>query len=96
MQFIGGIGSGILTSSLMAYAIKYVDPQKKSTVMGFYQSLYCVGMTIGPIVMGTLVDHTSTAFSFFFMAAIAIGCAVAIPLVYRYSSILNPPPIEQK
>lgn len=94
MQFIGGIGSGILTSSLMAFAIRYVDPQKKSTAMGFYQSLYCVGMTIGPIIMGVLVDHTTIRFSFFFMAVIAIICAIIIPLVYKYSSILQPPSAE--
>ena len=65
----------------MAYAIRYVDGERKSTAMGFYQSVYCLGITLGPVLMGFLVDHTSTRASFIIMALIALACAsVTLPL----------------
>ena len=56
---------------------------RKSTAMGFYQSVYCLGITLGPVLMGFLVDHASTRASFIVMALIALACAAAIPPVYE-------------
>ncbi len=83
LHVIAGFGNGILVSSLMAHAIRYVDERRKSTAMGFYQSVYCFGITLGPVIMGFLVDHTSTRASFTIMAAIALACAATILLVYK-------------
>ena len=83
LQVIAGLANGVLSSSLMAHAIKYVDGDKKSTAMGFYQSVYCLGITLGPVLMGFLIDHTSTRASFIMMAFIALACAAAIPPVYK-------------
>jgi len=83
LQAIAGFANGLLASLLMARAVRYVDKDRKSTAMGFYQSVYCLGITLGPVVMGFLVDRTSTRASFIIMALVAFACAVAIPLVYR-------------
>jgi MFS family permease len=83
LQFVAGLASGVLASSLMAHAIRYVPAERKSTAMGFYQSVYCFGITLGPMFMGFLVDHASTRASFIIMALIALACAAAIPLIYR-------------
>ncbi len=83
LQILAGLAHGVFTSSLMAYAIKDVDQDKKSTAMGFYQSVYCLGITLGPILMGFLVDRTSTGVSFLIMALISLACAVAIGPVYK-------------
>ena len=89
LHVIAGLASGMLASSLMAYAIRYVDEERKSTAMGFYQSVYCFGITLGPVLMGFLVDHASTRASFIIMALIALACAGAILPVYR-SNVLIP------
>jgi MFS family permease len=83
LQVIAGLAHGVFTSSLMAYAIRRVDDDKKSTAMGFYQSVYCLGITLGPVLMGFLVDHASTRASFVIMALIAFACAAVIPPVYK-------------
>ena len=88
LQVVAGIANGVLVSSLMAQAIRYVDEDKKSTAMGFYQSIYCLGITLGPILMGFLVDRTSARTSFIVMATIALACAIAIPPAY--SRIADP------
>jgi len=83
LQVVAGLANGLLVPSLMAYAMRYVDAGRKSTAMGFYQSVYCLGLTMGPVLMGFLVDHASTRASFIIMALIAIACATAIPPVYE-------------
>ncbi len=89
LHVVAGFASGLLVPSLMAHAVRYVDNDRKSTAMGFYQSVYCFGITLGPVLMGFLVDHTSTRASFIVMALIAIACAAAIPPVYK-SNVLIP------
>ncbi len=83
LQVVGGLANGVLASLLMAHAIKYVDGSSRSTAMGFYQSIYCVGITLGPVFMGFLVDHTSTRTSFVAVSLIALACAAAVPPVFR-------------
>ncbi len=51
--------------------------------MGFYQSVYCLGITLGPVLMGALVDHTSTRTSFIVMALIALTCAATMHPFYK-------------
>ena len=86
---VAGLASGVLVSSLMANAVRHVDNERKSTAMGFYQSVYCFGITLGPAIMGFLVDHTSTRASFIIMALIAVACAAVVPPIYN-SNVLVP------
>jgi MFS family permease len=83
LQFVAGLASGVLASTLMAHAVRYVDKDRKSTAMGFYQSVYCLGITLGPAFMGFLVDRASTRTSFIIMALIALASAAVIPPAYR-------------
>ena len=83
LQLGCGFGSGILTSSLMAFAVKGVEPGRRTTAMGFYQSIYCIGMTAGPVLMGMLIDHASKGAAFLAVAGATLACALLIPLVYR-------------
>lgn len=83
LHLVCGFGSGILTTSLMAFAIKGVAPARKSTAMGFYQSIYCLGMTAGPVLMGILIDHASKRAAFLAVGLTASLCVLLIPLAYR-------------
>jgi len=83
LHLVCGFGSGILTSCLMAFAVKEVGPERKTTAMGFYQSIYCVGMTIGPVIMGLLIEHSTKAVAFLSVAAVALASAIMVPLVHR-------------
>ncbi|MBP2651267.1 MAG: arabinose efflux permease family protein [Firmicutes bacterium] len=84
LQFLcGGIGGGILCAALMAGIVKCADTNKKSTTMGLYQTVYGVGMTIGPVIMGYLVDTTSINTAFSFMAIIALVCSIVISFSYN-------------
>lgn len=78
LQVIAGFGNGLLSPILMARAIGGVAADRKSTAMGFFQSVYCLGITLGPVLMGSLVDHTSIKASFIIMSLISLGCAAAV------------------
>jgi MFS family permease len=56
LQLIGGAGQGLTLTLLMGLSIRDVDLDKRTTAMGFFQAAYGVGMTLGPIMMGLLVD----------------------------------------
>jgi len=88
LHVIAGLANGVLVSSLMANAIRNVDIERKSTAMGFYQSMYCFGITLGPVFMGALVDHVSVRASFIAMALIPLACAGVIWPVYK-SNLLD-------
>ncbi len=83
LHVLAGFASGVLVSSLMANAVKDVAKEKKSTAMGFYQSVYCFGITLGPVLMGFLVDHASTRTAFLVMTLIALACAGMIVPIYK-------------
>ena len=89
LHVLAGIASGVLISSLMANAVSDVDASRKSTAMGFYQSVYCFGITLGPMLMGFLVDRVAKEPSFLIMAFIAFVCASAVVFAYR-SNLLVP------
>ena len=79
-QIIGGFANAVLTSVLMASCIAYVAPEKKSTAMGLYQAIYGIGMTIGPVIMGSFVDWSGYggAFSLFALCALAAAIGALI------------------
>lgn len=87
-QIFGGFANATLFSMLMAGCIRYIAPERKSTAMGFFQAVYGVGMTIGPVLMGWLHDVSGKtgAFSVFGCCAVAAAvCAYGlIPLVVKH------------
>lgn len=82
-QIIGGLGNILLISTLMALAIKWVPAENKSTAMGLFQAVYGIGMTIGPVAMGYMVDYSGYPFAyqvFFGVSLLAmILAAVSLP-----------------
>nr|WP_320132301.1 MFS transporter [uncultured Holophaga sp.] len=83
LHLLCGLGNGILLSATMAFAVKEVEPAKKTTAMGFFQSIYCIGITGGPVVMGILIDHGSRAIAFCTVGAVSLLCALAVGILYQ-------------
>jgi MFS family permease len=83
LQLICGFGNGLLLAATMAFAIKNVDAEKKTTAMGCFQSIYCFGITGGPVVMGILIDHGGKQVAFCAVGIASLACAILVPLLYR-------------
>lgn len=82
-QIVGGIGNIILMSLLMAMAIRQVPIENKSTAMGLFQALYSIGMTAGPVLLGTIVERANYKVGYM---AYGVACLVAVVL----ASVLIP------
>ncbi|WP_265455802.1 MFS transporter [Enterococcus sp. HY326] len=72
LQLIPGMATGILFSLLTSEAMMEVPAEKKSTAMGFFQAIYAIGMTLFPIIAGTLNDSFSMTTAYFFLGFMAL------------------------
>ena len=68
----------------MSLIVRSVSEEKRSTAMGFYQAVYGIGMTLGPVVMGNLVGAKGYGWAYMTIAIIMFVFAfVAIPTVSK-------------
>jgi len=56
VQAFFGCGMGLILPMTMADAIANIPDSRRSAAMGFYQSIYGVGMFLGPMIAGGIVD----------------------------------------
>lgn len=71
LQAFAGMGEGLCVSILMGLCIKEIEPEKKSTAMGVFSAIYGLGMTVGPIFMGILIDSFGYTPAFMVIGIIA-------------------------
>jgi MFS family permease len=57
IQAINGIGSGMVFPLLMGLSIQSIPREQQATAMGVFQSLYAVGMSLGPILSGFIAQQ---------------------------------------
>ncbi len=57
LQAFNGIGVGLVFPLLMGLAMQSSPLEQQATAMGFFQSLYAVGMTLGPIISGAIAQR---------------------------------------
>lgn len=78
LQLIPGMGTGILFSLLTSSAMQTIPAQKRSTAMGFFQAVYALGMTIFPIISGSIYEHSSMKYAFVFLAGTCfLACLIS-------------------
>jgi len=75
IQAINGIGVGLAFPLLMGLAIEPIPGEQQGTAMGFFQSLYAAGMSLGPLVSG-FIGHYLGLSSIFFLSGILSLLAV--------------------
>lgn len=78
MQFIGGAGQASAMTLAMALALGDIRQRDRSAAMGVYQCIYSAGMTLGPVLMGRLID-VFAAFNYACYTIIAV-CAAGVLL----------------
>lgn len=62
-QAVAAFGCALLNSILLAECVKDAGPGERSTVVGIYQAIYGVGMTLGPVWMGWLLERSGRGIS---------------------------------
>ena len=63
VQVLFGVGMGLIIPTTMEDAIADIPAESRGTAMGFYQSVYGIGMFIGPLIAGGVVQHYTDAVS---------------------------------
>jgi len=82
-QIIGGFGRGLSYPLLMSLSIKNIEYRKRATAMGFFQSIYAIGMFLGPVMVGFLSDSVGLNWGFIAAGIISIIGALSSQLFIR-------------
>jgi predicted MFS family arabinose efflux permease len=77
-QIGNGAAQALYLPLLLGLAIQDVPSKDRATAMGFYQSVYSIGMFAGPYLAGWLNDDGGLKAGFAFGACIALAAAVAV------------------
>ena len=64
-----------------------VRRERRAVAMGFFQAVYGIGMTLGPVLMGLITDWAGLKIAFFCVSGFA---AVSAVLAWRMMDV--PPP----
>ncbi len=75
-QGAAGVGRGVLSPSLMTWAVRGVHPSQRTTALAWYQSLYAVGMVGGPALAAAGAVSWGLAGLFWAAAALALAGAL--------------------
>ncbi len=75
-QALGGFGRGLVFPILMGLSIKSVPGDKRATAMGFFQSIYSLGMFGGPVIVGLISEWFSLAGGFVTVSLIGFAAAL--------------------
>lgn len=95
-QMLAGIGRGLVTPILMSLAIKFVDPSRRSTAMGFYQAIYGLGMFVGPLMMGIIGDWLTLKQGFILLGILGCITALLAQVMIKETKILDQSPGNRK
>jgi MFS family permease len=86
MQGLSGAGFGISAAVLAGFVMHAVLPYQRGAAMGIFQSLFGIGIFIGPVIAGTITQSASMDAAYWTLAAIqaatAIICLGVIPKKY--------------
>ncbi len=82
VQLLFGFSGGGVTALFMSMAIRAVPPEKQNSAMGAYQALYSLGVLVGPVVMGALVDGVGLHAAFRWISLFGAACILMTILFY--------------
>lgn len=91
IQILAGFSSSLTFSVLMGQSIRDIPQRLRGVGMGFYQAVYGIGMTLGPILMGMAIDAWKLDNAFRIMAGFSTLSGL---LTWKLMNI-PPRPLEQ-
>ncbi len=87
IQTLGGCCSSLTFAALLGQCVRDVRRERRAVAMGFFQAVYGIGMTLGPVLMGLITDWAGLRIAFFCVSGFA---AVSAVLAWRMMDV--PPP----
>lgn len=77
-QAINGFALGIIFPLLLGMAVETVPDEKRATAMGAYQSLYAIGIFMGPFVAGLLNSKIGLDAGFYFVGVLGLIATIFV------------------
>jgi len=71
-QTIGGFGRGLIFPTLMSLSVKDIEQDKRATAMGYFQSIYAIGMFVGPSITGIISQFFGLVIGFYIVFVICL------------------------
>lgn len=84
LQALAGFSFGMAFAAFMSLSVINTTPDEQSTRMGLFQTIYSLGMFIGPVMMGVMLQHVNLSSGYFLIAALSIVAVVITPLSVRW------------
>lgn len=72
IHILAGIASAFTFGLLLGQSVKTVPSQLRTAGMGFFQSVYGLGMAAGPWILGKIIDWSDYKTAFFCVAALSL------------------------
>jgi MFS family permease len=82
-QVLIGLGVGVAFPVLMGLALQSVEPEARASAMGVFQSVYAVGMTLGPLISGMVAKRWAITGVYMTSGALVVVAIVAGILLLR-------------
>ena len=87
-QVLAGFAFAMLNSLLMSECVKGVSAGEKTTAMGIYQAVYGIGMTVGPVYMGRIMDTLGNTAGCLMLSAFVALVALSVKcFLFRESAL---------
>jgi len=80
-QTIGGVGEGLTFPILAGLSIAEFPHEKRASAIGVFSAIYGLGMTLGPIFMGYIIDSFGYISAFASMSAVSL-LAFLVSLIF--------------
>jgi MFS family permease len=82
-QAIMGVGVGMVFPVLMGLALQAVAPEARASAMGVFQSIYALGMTLGPAISGVFARNWGIVGVYLTNGALLVLAIAAAALLLR-------------
>lgn len=81
MQILSGLCYGVTLAVLAGFVVQAVPPVQRGAATGIFQSLYAVGIFLGPVAAGALFEEVSPQAAYWVFVVLCALCALACPLL---------------
>ena len=84
LQALAGFSFGMAFAAFMSLSIINTTADEQSTRMGLFQTIYSLGMFIGPVIMGIMLQYINLASGYIAIAFLSIIAAILTPRATRW------------
>ncbi|WP_428943096.1 MFS transporter [Pantoea sp. FN060301] len=84
LQALAGFSFGMAFAAFMSLSVVNTTSDEQSTRMGLFQTIYSLGMFIGPVIMGVMMQHINLASGYIVIAVLCVVAVIMTPLSARW------------